>query len=246
MSDLIRRNVSDQITRQGLPADERRQSTRYKLRDARVVMSWTLDSENIACDGEVLNISGGGAAVLALKAPPPGSSVRLQLKRRPTAIEPLEACSLAVSPDPSGRKLARLQFTHWVDLDAILEHHHERRLWQRFPVCETRANLTWFENGLAKTTPGTLLNISGGGAAVIVDVIAPSGVPIWFELDGDGRPREPVESRLVVTSLDPSGVKIARIRFTDPCPITLFERALHGSADSGTDIPPARLAESVL
>ena len=213
-----------------MPPDERRQSPRFRLRDARAIMSWDEGSEHVACEGEVLNISGGGAAVLAERAPPAGVSLQLQLGRRPAAMEPLEARSLACSVDPSGRHLVRLQFTHWVSLDTILEHHHERRLWQRFPVRETRAKLTWIEDGSEKTVQGELLNISGGGAAIIVDVICPADEPIWFELETDGRVLDPVESRLVVTSLDPSGFKIARIKFIDPCPMLLFELAIHGSS----------------
>ena len=34
--------------------------------------------------------------------------------------------------------------------------------------------------------------------------------------------------RLVVRSLDPSGVTITRIKFIDACPILLFELAIHG------------------
>jgi hypothetical protein len=30
-------------------------------------------------------------------------------------------------------------------------------------------------------------------------------------------------------SLDPSGLKIARIQFVDPCPMEFFELAVHGS-----------------
>jgi hypothetical protein len=126
--------------------------------------------------------------------------------------------------------LVRLQFTHWISLEGILEHHHERRLWQRFPVRESRAKLTWLENGSEKTIRGELLNISGGGAAIIVDVISPSDKPIWFELESDGRDLGVVESRLVVISLDLSGLKIARIKFIDPCPMLLFELAIHGSS----------------
>ena len=228
MSDSNRSTVHEETGQQSEPPDERRQSTRFKLRDARVIMSWNEGSENVACTGEVLNISGGGAAVLAERAPPVGKSVRLELEHRLAAIEPLEARSLAVSDGPAGKPLVRLQFTHWVSLEAILEHHQDRRVWQRFPVRETRAKLTWFEDGPAKTVQGTLLNISGGGAAVIVDVIAPADSPIWFELENDGKAPEPVESRLVVRSLDPSGVTITRIKFIDACPILLFELAIHG------------------
>ena len=145
-------------------------------------------------------------------------------------MEPLEARSLAISVDHSGRHLVRVQFMQWVSLDSIVEHHQERRLWQRFPVRETRAKLTLIEDGSEKTIPGKLLNLGGGGAAIIVDAICPADVPLWFELDTDSGTLNPVESRLVVTSLDSSGLKIARIKFIDPCPVLLFELAIHGSA----------------
>jgi hypothetical protein len=216
--------------RQNAPPDERRQSTRYKLRDAHAIMSWDEGADHVACEGEVVNISGGGAALLTERAPPVGIPIQLELVRRPAGREPLEARSLATSVDPSGRHLVRLQFTHWVSLDTILEHHHERRLWERFPVRETRAKLTWIEDRSERTVRGELLNISGGGAAIIVDVISPADQPIWFELETDDRVLDPVESRLVVTSLDPSGSKIARIKFIDACPMLLFELAIHGSS----------------
>ncbi len=89
--------------------------------------------------------------------------------------------------------------------------------------------LTWFEDGSEKTVRGELLNISGGGAAIIVDVVSPADEPIWFALEIDGKALDPVESRLVVTSLDPSGLKIARIEFISACPSFLFELSVHGS-----------------
>lgn len=67
-----------------------------------------------------------------------GVSVRLKFECKPAAMETLEARSLATGVDPSGRQLVRFQFNHWVSLDAILEHHQERRFWQRFPVGEKR------------------------------------------------------------------------------------------------------------
>ena len=210
--------------------DERRQSTRYRLRDAKGTMTWDEGPDRVACEVEVLNISGGGAALLAQRVPAEGTSLRLQLGCGHTMMEPVEARALAVSDDPSGRRLVRVQFAHWVSLDAILEHHHERRLWQRFPVRESHARLTWVENGSEKTALGELLNISGGGAAVIIDVSPRPDDPIWFELVTDGKALDPVESRLVVSSLDPSGSRIARIKFIDPCPMMLFESAVHGSS----------------
>lgn len=214
---------------QSVPPEERRQSTRYKLKDAQAIMSWDEGAEQVSSVGEVVNISGGGVALLAERAPAPGISVWLQLTRSPAAMERLEARLLELSVEPSGRHLVRLRFTHWVSLDAILELHHERRLWQRFPVRETRAKLTWFEDRSERSSRGELMNLGGGGAAIIVDVNLPVDACIWFELESDARTQHSVESRLVVISLDPCGSKIARIKFIDPCPIDLFELAIHGS-----------------
>jgi hypothetical protein len=49
-------------------------------------------------------------------------------------------------------------------------------------------------------------------------------------LETDGTVLDPVESRLVVTPLEPSGLKVARIKFVDACTMVLFEQAIHGSA----------------
>jgi PilZ domain len=211
-----------------LPPMERRHSRRFRLRDARALARWEEGSEHFTSEVEVLNISGGGAAVLAHRAPPVGAFVRLEFNCGPAAPETVEARSLEVSVDPCGRQLVRLQFSHWVALDAILQHHEERRLWQRFPVRETRAKLTWLEDRSERTLRGKLLNISGGGAAIIVDAILPAGQPVWFELEPDGNALDPIAARVVVSSLDPSGTTTARIKFIDPCPMLLFDLAIHG------------------
>jgi hypothetical protein len=144
-------------------------------------------------------------------------------------MEAIEARSLDCSLEASGRHVVRLQFTRRVSLDTILECHLERRLWERFPVRETRAKLTWYENHAEITVRGELLNISGGGAAISVDVDCPGEGSFWFEIESDGRALDAVESCLVVTSRQRSGSKVARIRFIDACPMELFEFAIHGS-----------------
>ena len=187
MNESSRETVRAAMDPQHVPHDERRQSPRYRLREARAVMSWEQGAEHFTCKADVLNISGGGAAVLAQRAPPLGVSVRLEFECNPAAMEAVEARSLATAVDPSGRQLVRFQFSHWVSLDAILEHHQERRLWQRFPVDEKRAKLTWIDDGSEKSIRGELSNISGGGAAIIVDVALPTDEPIWFELETGGQ-----------------------------------------------------------
>jgi PilZ domain len=229
MSDLSARAILAEIARQDGSPDERRESPRFRLRDARGIMSWHVGPERVACEVEVLNISGGGAALLATGAPGPGLVLRLQMIGKSILMDPVEARLIATSADPSGRQLVRLQFTQYLSLDAILTCHYERRLWQRYPVRESHAKLTWFENGSAQSARGELLNISGGGAAIILDVNIRSEEPIWFEIEAGGDALEAVECRLVITSLDPSGSKIARIKFIDPCPMRLFELAIHGT-----------------
>jgi len=176
----------------------------------------------------VINISGGGAAVLADRSPTAEHNVWLRLESTSAETEPWEARVVATSVDSSGKHLVRLQFRSWVVLDAILERHQERRLWQRYPVRETRATLRWDDHGVPGMVRGELLNISGGGAAVIVDTEPPGNLPLWFELESAAISIVPIESMLVVISLDPSGTKVARLRFLDSCPMELFELAVHG------------------
>lgn len=214
------------------PQEERRKSARFLLRDVRGHMSWQGEAGDIACEVDVLNISGGGAAVLSQDAPQEGQVLQLQLYGEAVKMESVEAVAQSAVPDASGKQVVRLRFARWVALDSILEKHRERRLWERYPARESRATLTWLEGTTEKTTPGDLLNISGGGAAFVGEAIPPPGVPIWFQLDASGRQVDrvdPVESRLVMTSLDPSGMMIAHIQFVDPCPMELFELAVNGT-----------------
>lgn len=210
---------------------ERRQSPRFPLREARGSISWPGEAGDVACDVSVLNISGGGAAVLAERAPQAGQALWLVLHSQSTMVEPIEAVVIGTSVDSSGKQVVRLRFAHWMPLDSILEKHRERRLWERYPARESRATLTWLDGNAETTTHGELLNISGGGVAFAADVLPPPGVPIWLQLDARARHVEradPVESRLVATSNDPSGRKIAQIQFIDPCPMDLFEMAVNG------------------
>jgi len=176
----------------------------------------------------VVNISGGGAAILADGVPAGDETVWLRLETVAADAEPWEARVLATSVDPSGKHLVRLQFASWVTLDAILERHQERRLWQRYPVRETRAALRWDDQGVLGATRGELLNISGGGAAVIIESEPPGNLPFWLALETAAISIAPIESRLVVISLDPSGTKVARLRFVDSCPMELFELVVRG------------------
>jgi hypothetical protein len=213
--------------------EERRKSERFLLRDVQGIMSWDGESGPESCEVRVINISGGGAAVLAEHTPPAGASLRLRLHCDVARMEPVEARTVTTAPHASGNQVIRLRFARWMSLDALLERHRERRLWERYPARESRATLTWMDGSSQRTIRGDLLNISGGGAAIVTEVAPPSGSPIWLQLDASVRlldPIKPVKSKLVMSSDDPSGMKVAHIQFLDPCPMELFELAVNGKA----------------
>jgi hypothetical protein len=225
--------------RTGMPARgqdtsfaERRKAPRYLLRDVTGTLTWQGEAGAVSCAVTVLNISGEGAAVHAENAPEVGQPVRLQLHCESVRMEPVQALPLANGRDASGKHLIRMRFAHWIPLDALLEKHWERRLWARYPARESRGTLTWLEGSTEKTVHGDLVNISGGGAAFASDVQPPLGVPIWLQLDAGARqvaPIDPVESKLIAVSDDPSGLRITHLQFVAPCPMDLFELAVKGS-----------------
>ena len=175
----------------------------------------------------VIDISGGGAAMLTnqcrwLPTRPSGFCLQNNIP----GMESLEAHVVATSADPSGKHLVRVRFTCWVALDAILEKHQERRSWQRYPVRATRATLFFYDQDVERTIPGELLNISGGGAAVITEIAPPADKRLWFGLANEGLPTIPIECQLVVISRDSSGSNVVRLSFIDSCPMEVFELAV--------------------
>ncbi len=231
MSEFDARPDATPAARPDASFQERRKEPRVRLRDVRGNLTWRAEGGDVACEVSVVNISGGGAAVLAENAPAADQMLRLSLHGESAWLEPVEAHALEVSPHPSGKTLIRMRFVAWISLDPILERHRERRLWDRYPARESRASLTWLDGPHETTIHGELLNISGGGAAFVSDVMPPPGVSIWLELEAGVRLVKqiaPIESRLVTTSNDPSGMTIAHIQFIGPCPMDFFELAVHG------------------
>jgi hypothetical protein len=218
-------NLADR--KNGTP-DERRAGDRYILRDARGRLRWEQGAEHLTCDMTVVDISGGGAAVLAIVKPPAEQLAWFSLESDTTKAEPWKAQVITATDHSSGKYMVRLRFTSWVVLDPILERHQERRLWQRYPVKATRVSLLWDIGSARGAIDGELLNISGGGAAVIAEIEPPSNTPLWFKLETELIPIDPVEASLVVISRDPSEAKVIRLSFVDACPMELFEAALNG------------------
>jgi c-di-GMP-binding flagellar brake protein YcgR len=212
------------------PPQERRKARRYALRDARGSLSWTEGSDHVTREMTVIDISGGGAAVLVDRAPAAGQTVWLCLQNSIPGTASLEAHVVATSADPAGKHLIRVRFISWVPLDAILERHQERRSWQRYPARgESRAALYFHDQDVERTIRGELLNISGGGVAVITEVAPPAGTRLFFGLVNEALPTVPIEVKLVVISLDASGSTVVRLSFVDSCPMEVFELATQAS-----------------
>lgn len=88
--------------------------------------------------------------------------------------------------------------------------------------------MTWLEGATERTIRGALMNIGGEGASFVSDVLPPPGITVWLRLESDERQAgrvDPVEARLVDTDDDPSGRRVAHIRFVGHCPIDLFDLA---------------------
>jgi hypothetical protein len=177
----------------------------------------------------MVEISGGGAAVLADIGPPVDRPVWVTLESAASGSEELEARVLSTIADRSGKYMVRMRFKSWVPIGAVLEQHEEHRLWERFPARYTSAKLVWYDEDIKYTFAGELLTISGGGAAVITDATLLSEQPLWLTLEEVSDAMSAVECRLVTIAADPSGLRIARLRFVEPCPMDLFELAVHGA-----------------
>ncbi len=208
---------------------ERRHSLRYRLRDASGSMYWSLADEPISCKISIIDLSGAGAAVLADRGPPAGQPVSIRLDSGALGPQPLPAKVISTSVDSCGKLVVRMQFTTWASVGSVLEQHEEHRLWRRFPVRDKSAALAWSDQDGEHAVPCELLNISGGGAAVFAETELPDGHRLRLTLKAGSTALTPVESVLVATSIDVSGLRIARLRFIEPCPIEVFELAVNGS-----------------
>jgi hypothetical protein len=195
-------------------------------------MTWRGDAGEVAREVVVLDVSGGGAALLAEDAPPTGQSLRLSLHCDSAAIGPIDGRVVQTRSDPSGRRVVHVQFARWTPLEWLVEKHRDRRHCGRHPAREALGELSWLEGPTERTIRGALLNISAGGAAFVSDQVPPAGARIFLRLIADARDgsRPPaIESLLVQVSLGASAMRVAHIKFIDPCPMSLFEMAVDGS-----------------
>jgi hypothetical protein len=105
----------------------------------------------------------------------------------------------------------------------------DRRDWQRQIARDFKANLSWNQDDGPRKQEGHILNISGGGVAVLVDKVPPRGRVIRIQLQSLEKAH--VDGRIVDAQPHrKSGRQLVRLRFIMECPAILFERAVHGQA----------------
>jgi hypothetical protein len=211
----------------GLPG--RRRWPRHRLRDAAGTLRWVHGGEQLTCGMKMLDISSGGAAVLADGESARAAPVWIRLDSGAAGPDPLVALVVSTSSQLPGKFIVRARFTSEIALESVLEQHEKPQLWQRYRARETRALLAWIDVGIEHVAPGRLVNISGGGAAVITEALLPDERPVQLTLAAGSAAITPVESRLVAISIDTSGSRVARLEFVEPCPLDLFELAVYGA-----------------
>jgi hypothetical protein len=208
---------------------QRRQVPVHRLRNANGVLGWTENGQEYNCRMTVVEISAQAAAVFSESAPPAGGPAWIFLPSGLAGAERLEARVVSTAADVSGKSVVLLELTAPIALESVLDEYEEHRFWQRFPARETRAILTWLDQDVGHTAPGELLNISGGGAAVATQALLPEQGSVWLTLDAEPSPVTPVRCRVVAIAVAASGIRIARLRFDESCPVDLFELAVHGA-----------------
>jgi hypothetical protein len=101
----------------------------------------------------------------------------------------------------------------------------ERRRGARFRAVATEALLGWWEKNESCLRSARLVNISRGGALVIVAQSPRELEPVSFSLLADRTGRW-LESRVVGVAAEPPGQFFVHLTFEEPCPDDIFVLAL--------------------
>jgi hypothetical protein len=169
---------------------------------------------------------------------------------RPLGIRenvPMRDTPLRISLGSSGRKLFRLDKPS----DALVESDPERavengRLWHlilrritasaqerrggvRHPVASREIWVGWSARDQFVALDGMMINISRGGALVLLKDRPPRDRPVWVYKDVAGVVRS-VRGEVVGFTPAPGGAYAVRFRFATPCPTALCESVVCGGA----------------
>jgi hypothetical protein len=98
---------------------ERRAWQRVVPRERRAVLSWLVNGRELEVRGEILNISGGGAAVQTDVTPPSEQTIRLKVGPPGKEVGPADCRLVGVCQARNGKVIARFAF---VDLCPLQLH----------------------------------------------------------------------------------------------------------------------------
>ncbi len=107
-------------------------------------------------------------------------------------------------------------------LKAIRSDPTDRRRDPRHPALEQEVWVGWWTGDDYGAVSGRLLNISLGGAQIILDCRPPKKTSVWIYKD-DGSTLATVRGEVVAVSPAPGGDFSVRFRFAVPCPTVFSE-----------------------
>jgi hypothetical protein len=97
----------------------------------------------------------------------------------------------------------------------------------RYHAVRSAVFLGWWEEPEFRSTPARLLDLSHGGAQVLVGLEPPDGATLWLCLAGTP-PGEWVEVKAVDREVLRKGERRLHLKFPESCPYELFEAAVLG------------------
>ncbi len=107
----------------------------------------------------------------------------------------------------------------------------DRRDWQRQRAKDTRATISWNQDDGPHSQECRLVDIGGGGMAILMSRIPPRGRVLSLSLES--LDKLSVDGRMVNAQLNHKpGMHLVRVKFIMECPPNLFERAIHGGEGS--------------
>jgi hypothetical protein len=170
----------------------------------------------------------------------------------------MRATPLRISLGSSGQKLFRLDKPSHALVDSEPEREREAergRLWNllwskihaaaperrggvRHPVAAHEIWVGWSSRDQFVALDGMMINISRGGALILLKDRPPRNRPVWVYKDVAGDVRS-VRGNVVGLTPAPGGAYAVRFRFATPCPTALCESAVCGEP---TGVAPTQRA----
>lgn len=113
-----------------------------------------------------------------------------------------------------------------------LPAHHSTVVWERRrsprgSPTEERLWLGWRKDGDFYVIHAELMNLSHGGALIVVDEPPPRGELVWLRLEGP-TPIEDVSALVIETSRIGRGEHGVRVAFREPFPPAFYQAAMEG------------------